>query len=159
VLAAERIKNGIVSLNDEAEVLKDDVLIFVKGIMEEKRKKYERTRGALEPSLDELPQPNCDKNGVMLWKDALDFIFNHTGLRPNAEGPTVQVHIPLMQRGRGTTYVEKINSILSNEPGKSQTSSKRRREAYENNIVKKKANKEEDDEFYRRMAAQGGSFI
>jgi tRNA pseudouridine38/39 synthase len=33
VLAAERIKNGIVSLNDEAEVLKDDVLIFVKGIL------------------------------------------------------------------------------------------------------------------------------
>jgi Pseudouridylate synthase len=163
VLAAERIRNGIVSLKGEAEVLKDDVLIFVKSILEEKRKKKDRaTRGVLEPTtVDELPQPVCDMNGVMLWKDALEFIFNQTGLRPNTEGPTVQVHIPLMQRGRGTTYVEKIKSILSDEPGTPQVSSKRRRDAYENNIVKKKKanNKEEDDAFYKRMAAQGGSFV
>jgi hypothetical protein len=104
-----------------------------------------------------LPEPVSDNDGVMLWKDALVYIFHQTGLKPNTEGPTVQVHIPLMQRGRGTTYVEKIKSILSDEPGQSQICSKRKREAYEQNIVKKKSTKEDDDLFYKRMAAQGGS--
>lgn len=158
-LAAERIKNGVISLNDSAEVLKDDVILFVKSIVEEKRKKQERRQYSIEMAVDELPEPHCDEDGVMLWKDALEYIYSQTGLRPDAEGPTVQVHIPLMQRGRGTTYVEKINAILSNEPGTTQVSSKRRREAYEQNIMKKKVSKEEDDVFYRRMAAEGGSGI
>jgi len=161
VLAAERLKNGVVSMRDEAEVHKDDVRQFVRIVLSEKRRKRDKRKDILQKGEDEtLPEPKCNNDGTMIWRDALDYIYEHTGLRPNADGPTtVLVHVPLMQRGRGTTYEEKVNFILSNDTEHGKGPSKRKREAYEQNIVKKKVTKEEDRAFYQRMSMQGGSGI
>jgi tRNA pseudouridine(38-40) synthase len=155
-LAAERLKNGMLSMRSEAEVHKDDVLNFVRSILEEKRKKEARRMDLFQSGMHkELPLPTRDANGIMTWNDALRFIHEHTGLRPNKDGPTVHVHIPLMQRGRGSTYKEKVDAILSynTEDGKST----RRREAYEVNIKQKKVSEEEGEAFYKHMSMQGGS--
>ena len=158
VLAAERLKNGLVSMNCEGEVHKDDVSGFVSSILAEKRKKQDRRKDVFQSSVDKvLPEPVCGDDGIMKWNDALAFIYEHTGLRPNAEGPTVKLHIPLMQRGRGTTYEEKIKAILSTDSKNGSLPSKRRRAAYEGNIKKKKVSKDEDEAFYQHMSAQGGS--
>lgn len=158
ILAAERLKNGLISLRGEAEVHKDDVMKFVRSIMEEKRKKEERRKDLFHSANDkELPDPNGDSNGIMTWNNALIYIHEHTGLRPNTDGPNVQVHIPLLYRGRGSTYKEKVDAILSNETENGRVPSKRRREAYETNIKKKKVSKEDDEAFYKRMSLLGGS--
>ena len=65
-----------------------------------------------------------------------------------------------MQRGRGSTYKEKVEAILCDETQDGKRPSKRRREAYEQNIQVKKVSKEEDEAFYKRMSTtQGGSGI
>ncbi len=157
-LAAERLKNGMLSMRSEADVHKDDVLNFVTSILEEKRKKKDRRRDLFEGwTQKEISDPPCDANGILKWNEALSFIHKHTGLKPNVEGPTVQVHVPLMQRGKSSTYKEKVDAILADETHDGKVPSKRRREAYELNIKKKKVSKEEDEAFYKRMSMQGGS--
>lgn len=160
-LAAERLKNGMLSIRSEAEVHKDDVLEFVRSILSEKRKKEQKRKDLFQTTSTEkeLPEPKCDSNGVITWNDALHYIHEYTGLRPTTDGPTVQVHVPLMQRGRGSTYEEKVEAILCDETQDGKRPSKRRREAYEQNIQVKKVSKEEDEAFYKRMSTQGGSGI
>mmetsp|Transcript_7260 Transcript_7260/g.10350 ORF Transcript_7260/g.10350 Transcript_7260/m.10350 type:complete len:589 (-) Transcript_7260:65-1831(-) len=158
VLASERLKNGLFSIRDEAEVSSHDVVDFVNGVLAEKKKKqrkYEDLFGA-EKSIV-LPELKSDEHGIVSWNVALAYIFECTKLKPASERPTVQLHIPLMQRGRGTTYEEKIQAILSTDNTDGKGSSKRRREIYEQNIIKKKVSKEEDKAFYSGMAVEGGS--
>ena len=156
-LAAERLKNGVASLREEAEVHMDDVVEFVEAILDERSKKQSKRQEIFGSSQDIiLPEPSNVQDGIMKWNAALDFIFKHTGCSPTVGGPTVQVHVPLMQRGRGTTYEEKVLAILA-DPDEEKGSMKRKRGAYENNIKKKKVSKEENKAFYTRMAMQGGS--
>lgn len=156
VLAAEQLKNGVASLGDETEVHKDDVIEFVKSIFIERARKQNRRRDIFEDDQDRnLPEPFNDQ-GIMKWTVALDYIFKHTGLSPTGDGPMVQVHVPLMKRGRGTTYEEKVNAILT-DPDDGKGTKKRKRNAYESNIKTKKVSKEECKAFYTHMATQGGS--
>lgn len=153
-LTAERLKNGLLSIRDEAEVKEEDVYNFVKATLEEKATKESKRRGyRIEPMIPSLPSSSPD--GIIKWSAALDFIKNYTDL--TSTQPVVSVHIPLMERGRGSTYEEKIQAITRTNPVHGHVSSKRRREAYEQNIKKKKCTKDEDELFYKKMTSQGGS--
>jgi len=157
VLSAERLKNGVAALRDEAEVHMDDVTEFVKAILEERTKKQKKWKDIFGSSQDIiLPEPSNAPDGIMKWNAALDFIFKHTGCSPTGGGPTVNLHVPLMKRGRGTTYDEKVMAILA-DPDDGKGTKKRSRDAYENNIKQKKVSKEEGQKFYNLMAKQGGS--
>jgi len=61
-----------------------------------------------------------------------------------------------MDRAKGTTYEEKVQSILGSESGENGKNSKRK-ERYEENIIKKRKTAEQDKAFYDRMLKQGGS--
>ena len=156
VLAAEQLKNGVASLGSEAEVHKDDVIEFVKCIFIERARKQNRRKDVFEGRQDSnLPEP-ANAQGVLKWTAALDYIFEHTGLSPTGDGPMVQVHVPLMKRGCGTTYEEKVKAILA-ESDDGKGIKKRKRNAYESNIKTKKVSKEECKAFYTHMSTQGGS--
>ena len=108
---------------------------------------------------------NCDdltkitqERSHMSWDEALEIIHKYGGGKPQVEESKVPLHIPLMLRAKGTTYEEKIKSIMATDSERvGGPPSKRRREVYENNIKKKKVSKEEDDLFYKKMLSQGGS--
>ncbi len=162
ILASGRLRNGLVSLQDEAEVRRRDVLEFVQGIKAERKRKRSRNKEMQQDSdNDDINSLsgllNEDGDDIISWHIAKALIYKHTGMKPNADGPTVQIHVPLMMRGKGTTYEEKIKAILSADDIDGKGGSKRRRELYEQNIKKKKLTKKEDAEFYNRMAQQGGS--
>ena len=71
-LAAERLKNGMLSIRSEAEVHKDDVLEFVRLILSEKRKKEQKRKDLFQTSTEkEFPEPKCDSNGVITWNNIL----------------------------------------------------------------------------------------
>lgn len=161
-LAAERLRNGIESLGNDSKVSTADVVSFIRVLAAERKKKLDRSDGI----------PNCSKNYINLdglttllkernyitWNEALAIIHNHGGGKPGAEGSTVPLHVPVMLRAKGTTYEEKIKSILSNsEDSNGRLPSKRKQEAYENNIKKKKLSKKEDEMFYKKMLNEGGS--
>ena len=65
------------------------------------------------------------------------------------------VHVPLMDRAKGTTYEEKVQSILESSIDKSS----KRKMRYEENIVKKRKTAEEDKAFYDHKLQQGGSSV
>jgi len=161
-LAAERVRNGIESLGNDSKVSTADVVSFMRVLAAERKKKLERNDGIPKCSkdyinLDGLTNLLKERNYVT-WNQALAIIHNHGGGKPSAEGSKVPLHVPVMQRAKGTTYEEKIKSILSNnESYNGKLLSKRRKEAYENNIKKKKLSKKEDEMFYNRMLNEGGS--
>lgn len=105
---------------------------------------------------------------MMSWQSAVNVIQNVLGVYPNlpngcnegAKGLTdSSVHTPLMGRSKGTTYEEKVQSILgadTNNDNDERKSSKRR-ERYEENIIKKRKTNEGDKAFYDHMLKQGGS--
>jgi hypothetical protein len=78
------------------------------------------------------------------------------GIEPAPEGQKEILHIPLMQRSRGTTYEEKVASLKSVQKDAGDDTNKRRRERFEENIVQKRKTTEEDAAFYEHMLSQGG---
>lgn len=161
-LAAERLKNGMDSLGKDSMVATADLSSYIRGLAAEWEKKTERN--------DDLSKEKNNKFNVeglstlardqshITWKEALGFIYKHGGGKPEAEGQKIQLHIPLMDRAKGTTYEEKIKAILATDgDGVDNPPSKRRREIYETNIKKKKVNLEEDASFYNKMLGEGGS--
>jgi hypothetical protein len=60
-----------------------------------------------------------------------------------------------MDRAKGTTYEEKVQSILESSKDKSS----KRKMRYEENIVKKRKTAEEDKAFYDHKLQQGGSSV
>ena len=67
---------------------------------------------------------------------------------------------------KGTTYEEKVRSILSSSGGNAgggmtgdgvRVKSSKRKERYEENIIRKRKTTEEDKAFYDHMLRQGGS--
>ena len=85
-------------------------------------------------------------NEVLCWEKALDWLLlNHL-----PESLRESIHIPLLERTRGTTYEEKIDSLQK---------SKRRSKLYEENIIKKRKTREEDKTFYKHRTKQEGSAI
>jgi hypothetical protein len=62
-----------------------------------------------------------------------------------------------MERSRGTTYEEKVQSIVDSSA--TDGSNSRKKERYEENIIRKRKSPEEDADFYHQMVRQGGSGI
>jgi tRNA pseudouridine38/39 synthase len=150
ILSAERIKNGLLSLRSEAEVHKNDLLDFVQSILQEKEQKRMKlgTTALKKRNSNMLPVP---ENNILTWGEAIEYIREHTGLRPDIQGPIVQVHYPLINRARGTTYEEKV-SYLENEH---QDSAGKRR--FHVCLQKKQKSSEGDDLFYHKMSSEGGT--
>lgn len=150
ILSAERIKNGLLSLRSEAEVHKNDLLDFVQSILNEKQQKRKKLGTTSLKNIDSkvLPEP---KTTILTWGEAMNYIREYTGLRPDIQGPLVQVHCPLMNRARGTTYEEKLNYL---ETEQQDSAGKRRLNEC---LKKKELNNVDDDLFYHKMSSEGGS--
>ncbi len=162
VLAAERIRNGLESLGKDSMVATSDVVDYINGIAAERKKKLEHSNAVFKDDqnvmcMDGLLKLTEERSHIS-WKEAIEIIHKHGGRKPGSEGSKVPIHIPLMQRAKGTTYEEKIKSILATDAQRNDgPPSKRRKEVYENNIKKKKVSKEEDELFYKKMLSEGGS--
>lgn len=151
-LGAERVRDAMESLGDDARVTVGDVRSFVSRKRGERAKRERRRNGGsrdVPPADEAIPSSRSDED-VVTWGEALDFIESSLGTRPGPSGPREVAHVPLMKRSRGTTYEEKVAAILNDEKS-------RRRDKYEENILKKRKTSEEDEEFYRRMLKQGGT--
>ncbi|KAL7467995.1 hypothetical protein ACHAXS_008216 [Conticribra weissflogii] len=178
-VAAERAKNELDSLNIEARVKWSDVMIFVDQIAKEKRRK-ERKNGSKSGycGMDSEPviQNELKKRApaeMLPWTEAMNAIQDILGVHPylptgNSDGgrglTESSIHVPLMERSKGTTYEEKVKSILTGDNvGRANGNcchnrkSSKRRERYEENIIKKRKTSEEDKAFYDHMLQQGGS--
>ena len=169
-LKSNRIRNGITSLQMESLVDKRDVLSHCKELLEEKQTKESR-RGETYKyhALLQQVEVEIDKNEkvIMSWGDALLYIEKMTnGLRP--EIPKEAVHVPLMERSKGTTYEEKVQAIMNSSNNTTNNygdgdddveETSRRKERYQENIITKRKTPEEDQAFYRHMLKQGGSGI
>eukprot|EP00816_Leptocylindrus_hargravesii_P011500 CAMPEP_0196807172 /NCGR_PEP_ID=MMETSP1362-20130617/7129_1 /TAXON_ID=163516 /ORGANISM="Leptocylindrus danicus, Strain CCMP1856" /LENGTH=369 /DNA_ID=CAMNT_0042180969 /DNA_START=192 /DNA_END=1301 /DNA_ORIENTATION=+ len=134
-LAAERAKNALESLEDDAYVRKDDL----RGFVHQYLLKSKNQTGSVS-DFDSL----CCGNDLIAWKDALNLLAQ-IGKIPTPEKETA--HVKLMSRSRGTTYEEKIKCMKGRKRGR-----------YEENIKKQKS-PAEDSVFYRKMAQQGGSGV
>mmetsp|Transcript_9879 Transcript_9879/g.21335 ORF Transcript_9879/g.21335 Transcript_9879/m.21335 type:complete len:680 (+) Transcript_9879:261-2300(+) len=158
-LAAARLRDGLDSLLIEATVTRGDLETYVREILEERRKKSRRTSHGnllLTDRRDESTAGARDPSSVLPWGDALREIELRLGVRPTPEGQKEPLHIPLLQRSRGTTYEEKVASLNAASKDDSEETKKRRRERYEENIVRKRKTTEEDQAFYDHMLSQGG---
>jgi len=154
-LASERVRNGLDSLRTEAFVRTDDLVAFINNYIDEKGKKSKRSNKIDDMkniTLEELGQ--LSNNLFICWGEALNLIQRFCGVQPSPQTSKPCLHIPLMERSRGSTYDEKVESILTPS-----THEKRRRERFEENIMRKKKNTEEDAHFFDQKIRQGGSCI
>jgi hypothetical protein len=152
-LASERVRNGIDSLKTEALVRTDDLVTFINQILEDMRKKSKKNcdiEDLKNISLDDLAEQSI----FVPWGLALTHIQKFCRIQPSPFTLKPCLHIPLMDRGRGTTYDEKVRSILTPS-----THEKRRRDRFEENIIRKKRVVKEDNNFFEEKARQGGSCI
>ena len=148
-LSAARIRNCIESLLD-VPVLKSDVLDFIKAKTQERfNKQGQKPTHQLLQHFEETFEKGLSTESMLTWKQALDWMAT-VHMFPSPENLRFTLHVPLLQRSRGTTYEEKVESL--------QQSSKRKHK-YEENIIKKRKSQEEDHAFYVHMSKQGGSAI
>lgn len=162
-IASERAKNALDSMKDETEVRWTDVVNFAEQIDTERRRKIQKRSkhlvhddGEMKRAL-EAHYPNKD---TLSWGAAVETIQNVLSVfpyPPNGSSESQQkghtessVHQSLMERAKGTTYEEKVQSIKD-------TKSSKRKARYEENIVKKRKTAEEDKAFYDHKLQQGGS--
>ena len=163
-VAAERARDEIESIKTETEVRWSDVTDFVMNIARDRRKKEQKRankmitgdEGEIRQALDGL----APETAMISWGAAVKIIEQVLGVYPYPPNGSNQyqkgqtessIHVPLMNRSRGTTYEEKVQSILVTGEGKSS----KRKERYEENIIKKRKTSEEDSAFYRHKLSQG----
>jgi len=167
-IASERAKNALDSMKDETEVRWTDVVDFVEQIDKERRRKIQKRSKHLVHDDGEVKRvlaANCTQTSTLTWGAAVEIIQNVLGVfpyPPNGSSENQQkgltessVHVPLMDRAKGTTYEEKVQSILESSKDKSS----KRKMRYEENIVKKRKTAEEDKAFYNHKLQQGGSSV
>jgi tRNA pseudouridine(38-40) synthase len=171
VLQAARIRNNLQTLEQHAGVRVADIVSFSVKREEERRKKIQKyghksgrrvatTTGSEVNELATMPQPPFASLEFVSWGQAREWLEIY-GLIPELyslhkqDGNTEStlVHVPLLQRAKGTTYEEKVASLQQS------SSSSKRRGRYEENIIKKRKTKEEDHAFYDHMTKQGGSAV
>lgn len=185
---AERARDLIETVKKE-KVRWTDLVSFVEQIVIERKRKEQKRDGMLassifhpdiEQSLRMHIPTNCIcynainaqifKSPLLLpWSVAVDAIAKVLSVHPHlpngvnasTKGLTEStIHTPLMERTRGTTYEEKVRSILSVERNENNgKSTSKRKERYEENIIKKRKTAEEDKAFYDHMLKQGGSSV
>jgi hypothetical protein len=174
-LAAERIRNAIDSLKEDAFVLTEDVMKFIESRMAERQRKVKRHIGNQYPIdttdknvIEEEDAFGVEKSYVMRWSDALTLISKYIFMKPSPEGPVVNVPLPLLQRSKGTTVEEKIQSIATSRNNTTcsldseveNLGKRRKQQRYEEKLSKRKQRCERDDNsFYKIMSTQGGSGI
>ena len=163
-VAAERARDEIESIKTETEVRWNDVTDFVNNIARDRRRKEQKRankmitgdEGEIRQALDGL----APETAMISWGAAVNMIEQVLGVYPhppngsnqNQKGQTESsIHVPLMNRSKGTTYEEKVQSILVTGEGKSS----KRKERYEENIIKKRKTSEEDTLFYKHKLSQG----
>ena len=119
-----------------------------KGTLNNDTRNAEIELSAFEKSI-ESELKSYKENNVLSWGDAHNIILNLLPSLSNtmsAPGGHKNVHVPIMERCRGTTYEQKILSIGG-----------KRKEKYIENCVTKKKSKEEDSAFYKFMLEQGSN--
>lgn len=168
-IASERAKNALDSMKDETEVRWTDVVDFVEQIDKERRRKIQKRSKHLvhdDGEVQRLLGAHNPQTSNISWGAAVEVIQNALQVfpyPPNGSSESQQkghtessVHQPFMERAKGTTYEEKVKSIL--ESSGNDKSSKRKMR-YEENIVKKRKTAEEDKAFYDHKLQQGGSSV
>ena len=174
---AERARDLIDTVK-KAEVRWADLVSFVELISKERKRKEQKRDGMLvssdmleediEQSLRKHIPTNYSTANALPWSMAIDAIANVLNVHPHlpngvnasTKGLTEStIHTPLMERARGTTYEEKVQSILSVESNGNGKSTSKRKERYEENIIKKRKTADEDKAFYDHMLKQGGSSV
>lgn len=182
-IAAERIRDALDSLVDNSaiQVRYMDLREFIEKIADSRANKMMKKGGYNTNGIDNVQQQqqlislqalqaqSNDDLGTLSWGEAITIIQNTLGIYPyppngishehkfNKGLTETTVHIPIMDRARGTTYEEKVQSITSSRGGT--TTNNKRKERYEQNVVKKRKTTEEDTAFYNHMLQQGGSSI
>jgi len=163
-VAAERARDEIESIKTETEVRWSDVTDFVMNIARDRRRKEKKRankmitgdEGEIRQALDGL----APETPMISWGAAVKIIEQVLGVYPYPPNGSNQyqkgqtessIHVPLMNRSKGTTYEEKVQSILVTGEGKSS----KRKERYEENIIKKRKTSEEDTAFYKHKLSQG----
>jgi len=155
VLASERVRNGLDSLKTEAHVRSDDLVGFINSYIDVERSKSKRGNKIENKDYITLEAlERLSENMFISWGEALQIIQTICGVQPAPHTLKPYLHIPLMERGRGSTYDEKVQSILT-----SSSHEKRRRERFEENIMRKKKSSQEDTQFFDHKIRQGGSCI
>jgi len=170
-IAAERANDALGSMKDEMEVRWTDVENFVELIARDRsRKEKKRLNGASSDDWEirgELDK-RTPETSMISWASALKVIRDVLGIYPHLPNGTSpghkgqtesSVHVPLMGRAKGTTYEEKVQSILDAGSGAKGNNGKstKRKVRYEENVIKKRKTAAEDKEFYDEMLRQGGS--
>eukprot|EP00980_Cylindrotheca_fusiformis_P028430 scaffold22599_cov139-Cylindrotheca_fusiformis.AAC.21 len=146
-LAAARIRNCIDSFR-EIKVLRSDLVEFATAKVTERRKKMERVHGEHGRTEETIVLDVGDEDSTVIqWKTALPWLMK-LGLVPDPGAMDTQVHVPLMNRSKGTTYEEKMEALKKND---------RKRKKYEEGVLRKRKSSEEDHKFYQHMAKQGGA--
>ncbi|KAL9179588.1 hypothetical protein ACHAXT_008878 [Thalassiosira profunda] len=171
-VAAERARDALASVKGETEVRWADVKEFVEQIARERRKKEQKRTKMMAGDDGEVAralEERAPETAMISWGSAVQIIEEVLGIHPhlpNGAGESKRgqtessIHVPLMERAKGTTYEEKVQSILGNgKEGDDDGKSSRKRERYEENIINKRKTKEEDKAFYEHMSRQGGSHI
>jgi tRNA pseudouridine38/39 synthase len=184
-IATERIRDALDSLvgNTAIQVRYIDLIEFIEKIADSRANKMMKKDGYNTNGIDNVQQQqqllslkalqaqSNDELGTLSWGEAITIIQNTLGIYPyppngishehklNKGLTETTVHIPIMDRARGTTYEEKVQSITSSSRGNGATTNNKRKERYEQNIVKKRKTTEEDAAFYNHMLQQGGSSI
>jgi tRNA pseudouridine38/39 synthase len=161
-LAAARVRNGIQSLEEEVSVLKEDLVQFATGKLAERQKKQQKKQrsasGAvgsddqpmplvLELDDDDVDQEEAASTATISWAKALPWLLKH-GLVPDSNGLNTAIHVPLLQRSKGTTYEEKVEALQKSD---------KRRQKFEENVIKKRKTAEEDAAFHKHKIKQGGA--
>lgn len=169
-VAAERARDALESMKGETEVRWIDVVEFVEQIADSRRRK-ERKSINKSMTIDDDSEIRRELERrypgttMISWASAMNIIEDLLGVYPHPSNGSSQdqkgqtestLHVPIMERAKGTTYEEKVQSILGEGNGNNGKSSKRR-DRYEENVIKKRKTTEEDQAFYTRMLQQGGS--
>jgi hypothetical protein len=173
-LATERARDLLATVKSEAHVRWTDLVAFVEQIAKERRRKEQKRDRRLDDLGDEyikhLMLELAPSVEMISWGNAIRVIVKVLGVYPHlpngcneaTKGFTdSSVHTPLMERAKGTTYEEKVQSILGADADDNDAARKssKRRERYEENIIKKRKTAEEDKAFYDHMLKQGGSSV
>jgi len=174
-VVAERTRNALESIKKDTEVRWSDVVDFVGKTAQIRRKKEQKRNAVANTTSDHANmkqelEKRSPGTSTLSWSLAIQIIENILGVFPHLPNGSNQgkkghtestVHVPLMERSRGTTYEEKVQSILgegSDTESKPNKSTKRK-DRYEDNIIRKRKTAEEDKAFYDHMLRQGGSSV
>lgn len=161
VLEAARVRNCLEMLQKDVRVVrKSDLRTFAKLRLLERIKKQKRNVVLVNKQkectsfIEQLRSEENDSSkdqetNFMTWAEGIEWL-NRFQIVPGPDGLRDYVHIPLMERSKGTTYEEKIQSIQKD-------GSTKRSQRYEENAAKKRKSKGTDADFYDHMMKQGGS--